>query len=67
MKNASYLVLVAFALLMITTASSCPEQTECKTCTYQTTDGQTFERQVCGEMEKADFLDGYQDFNPSCP
>jgi|GEM_PF-3052922 len=67
MKNTSYLFLMALAVIMITTSSSCPKQQACKTCTYQTTDGQTFEREICSEMEEIEFLDGYQDFNPNCP
>lgn len=67
MKKAVY-TLIAFAMLLITTASSCPgKEGECKECQYINSDGITVPRQVCGEMEEIEFLDAYSNFSPSCP
>lgn len=67
MKKTAFAI-IAFAMLLITTASSCPgKEGECKSCQYINSDGIAVPRQVCGEMEEAEFLDDYSGFSPSCP
>lgn len=66
MKKTS-LILLAFAWIMTTTASSCPEKVDCESCTYTTTDGQVKNKEVCSEFERTEFLTEYADFSPECP
>lgn len=64
MKTIKFLF-VFFSFVMLTTASSCPEQ-ECKTCSY-TAGGEKQFREICDAVAEDEFLSDYAGFNPSCP